>query len=88
MLRCDISAVRLAALHNRPIFHIYAQWEDGLRSLIMGFYTELFSRPRPADIGRVRVVRAIVDSVAGARRFETDGLPADFPRLVRSFSTR
>lgn len=49
----------------------------------MGFFTELFSRPRPRDIGRVRAALAIVESLSETGRTDTDVRPADFPRLQR-----
>lgn len=52
----------------------------------MGFFTELFSRPQPRDIGRIRVARAIVESLSETGRTDTDVRPVDFPRLPRRFA--
>jgi len=52
----------------------------------MGFFTELFSRPRPRDNGRVRASLAIVELLSETGRTGMDGQPADFPRLPRKFA--
>lgn len=49
----------------------------------MAFFTELFSRPRPRDIGRVRVAMALVELLSETGRTDTDVRPADFPRMPR-----
>lgn len=49
----------------------------------MAFFTELFSRPRPRDIGRIRAAQAIVELLSDTGRTDTDVRPADFPRLPR-----
>lgn len=49
----------------------------------MAFFTELFSRPRPRDIGRIRVALALAASISETGRTDTDVRPADFPRPPR-----
>ena len=49
----------------------------------MAFFTELFSRPRPRNIGRIRIAMAIAASISETGRTDTDVRPADFPRLPR-----
>jgi hypothetical protein len=49
----------------------------------VAFFTELFSRPRPRDIGRIRAAMAIVELLSETGRTDTDVRPADFPRLPR-----
>jgi hypothetical protein len=50
----------------------------------MGFLTEMFSRPRPQDMGRTRVHAAAV-AFCDQHRPVPPPRPADFPRLPRRF---
>jgi hypothetical protein len=54
----------------------------------MGFFTELFSRPRPQDMGRIRASRALIDAIGGNTRIATGIRPADFPRMARELGRR
>lgn len=49
----------------------------------MGFYTELFSRPRPREDGRYRAALAILHSTSISDRRDLGVRPADFPRIAR-----
>jgi hypothetical protein len=73
MLHCTIVTNRLYT-GNR---------EDKRRCLTVAFFTELFSRPRPRDIGRIRAAMAIVELLSETGRTDTEVRPADFPRLPR-----
>jgi hypothetical protein len=61
----------------------YPQREVKRRSLTMGFFTELFSRPRPREHGRYRASLAVLNAVTAAERNEIHIKPADFPRVAR-----
>lgn len=54
----------------------------------MGFLTEMFSRPRPHELGRTQSIDAVVQSVRGNGRFDVDCRPADFPKLPRELARR
>lgn len=51
----------------------------------MGFFTELFSRPRPTGIWRRAAAMAVRDGMPSAQH-DAAGKPADFPRIVRRFA--
>jgi hypothetical protein len=55
---------------------------------MMGFFTELFSRPRPRDSGRVRGRLAIIELLSETGPADTDIRPADFPRPPRKLGER
>lgn len=48
----------------------------------MGFFTELFSRPRPIGDWRRAAAMAVRDGMQSVRD-DSAGKPADFPRIVR-----
>lgn len=54
----------------------------------MGFYTELFSRPRPREEARYRAALALLNAMSNADRFDIGIKPADFPRIAREMSAR
>ena len=54
----------------------------------MGFFTELFIRPRPEETLRVRNARAMLESMSPSDRADIGVKPADFPRLAREMSRR
>jgi hypothetical protein len=78
-----MAAMRDVALHNQRESHIFRAWEDKQRGLVMGFFTEMFSRPRPQDLGRVRAGLALADAIGGINRVPATSKPADFPRMAR-----
>ncbi len=51
----------------------------------MGFFTEMFSRPRPSQIGRMSPTAIVVGVSGHMRRIDDVCRPADFPRVVRPF---
>lgn len=54
----------------------------------MGFFTELFARPRPAEIARYRDALAFLESMSPADRADIGIRPADFPRVARQMARR
>lgn len=54
----------------------------------MGFYTELFARPRPNEQARYRAALALLNAMSNADRADIGIKPADFPRIAREMSTR
>ncbi|HVW54754.1 MAG TPA: hypothetical protein VHC00_03650 [Rhizobiaceae bacterium] len=54
----------------------------------MGFFTEMFSRPRPREHGRYRAALAVLNAIRAADRNEIDIKPADFPRVARQAAWR
>jgi hypothetical protein len=50
----------------------------------MGFFTEMFSRPRPSQVGRMSATAIVVGTSGHMRRIDDVCRPADFPRVVRS----
>ena len=54
----------------------------------MGFYTELFARPRPTHEARYRAALAILNAMSPADRADIGVKPADFPRIAREMSMR
>jgi uncharacterized protein YjiS (DUF1127 family) len=54
----------------------------------MGFFTELFARPRPKHEGRYRAALAVLDAMSPADRADIGVKPADFPRIAREMSLR
>ena len=68
--------------------HLYAAREDKLESLIMGFSTEMFSRPRPTEQARYRATLALANAMNSADRIEAVAKPVDFPRIAREMAMR
>ncbi len=54
----------------------------------MGFYTELFSRPRPKEEGRHSAALALLNAMSNADRADIGIKPADFPRIAREMAMR
>lgn len=54
----------------------------------MGFFTELFSRPRPTEQARYRAALALLHSMSNADRADIGVKPADFPRIARKMAQR
>ncbi|MER8920255.1 hypothetical protein [Mesorhizobium sp. M0802] len=52
----------------------------------MGFFTEMFARPRPQEHQRYR--SAMLHSMSNADRADIGVKPADFPRIAREMSLR
>jgi uncharacterized protein YjiS (DUF1127 family) len=54
----------------------------------MGFFTELFSRPRPREDARYRAALAVLNAMNSAERADIGIKPADFPRIAREMAVR
>ena len=54
----------------------------------MGFYTELFVRPRPREEARFRAAMALLNAMSNADRADVGIKPADFPRVARDMALR
>ncbi|MER8580106.1 hypothetical protein NKG95_15410 [Mesorhizobium sp. M1423] len=54
----------------------------------MGFFTEMFARPRPREQLRYRAALALLHSMSNADRTDIGVKPADFPRIAREMSLR
>ena len=54
----------------------------------MGFYTELFARPRPQEQVRYRAALELLNSMSNADRADIGIKPADFPRVAREMALR
>ncbi|TIM66773.1 MAG: hypothetical protein E5Y52_13470 [Mesorhizobium sp.] len=51
----------------------------------MGFFTEMFARPRPQEQQRYRSALALLNAMS---RADIGIKPADFPRIAREMSIR
>jgi uncharacterized protein YjiS (DUF1127 family) len=49
----------------------------------MGFFTEMFVRPRPTEHARFRAAIAVLNAMSNADRADIGIKPADFPRVAR-----
>lgn len=54
----------------------------------MPFLTELFTRPRPAEVERFHNALALLESMSPADRADIGIRPADFPRIAREMARR
>jgi hypothetical protein len=54
----------------------------------MGFFTELFARPRPKQEANYRAALGILHAMSSADRTDIGVKPADFPRIAREMSVR
>jgi uncharacterized protein YjiS (DUF1127 family) len=54
----------------------------------MGFFTEMFARPRPQEHQRYRSALALLHAMSNADRADIGIKPADFPRIAREMSVR
>ena len=52
----------------------------------MGFFTEMFARPRPQEHQRYRSALALLHSMSNADRADIGIKPADFPRIAREMT--
>lgn len=52
----------------------------------MGFFTELFVRPRPREDARFRAAIAVLNAMSNADRADIGIKPADFPRIAREMA--
>ena len=52
----------------------------------MGFFTELFARPRPRADRNYRAALALLNAMSSADRADIGIKPADFPRIAREMS--
>ena len=62
--------------------------EDQLGHRVMGFFTEMFARPRPQEHQRYRSALALLNAMSNADRADIGIKPADFPRIAREMSIR
>jgi hypothetical protein len=77
-----------AALHNCHDLPINGACGGSIRGRIMGFFTEMFARPRPQEHLRYRAALALLHSMSGADRADIGVKPADFPRIAREMSAK
>lgn len=69
--------------------HLYhGRVEDKLGAWDMGFFTEMFARPRPQEQQRYRSALALLNAMSSADRADIGIKPADFPRIAREMSIR
>lgn len=54
----------------------------------MGFFTEMFARPRPREQARYRAALALLHAMSNADRADIGIKPADFPRIARDMALR
>lgn len=54
----------------------------------MGFFTELFVRPRPKEHARFRAAMAVLNAMNNADRADIGIKPADFPRIAREMALK
>jgi uncharacterized protein YjiS (DUF1127 family) len=52
----------------------------------MGFFTELFARPRPKHERNYRAALAMLDAMTASDRADIGIKPADFPRIAREMA--
>jgi uncharacterized protein YjiS (DUF1127 family) len=83
-----MAAMHHVALHNRAGIAYMRDGRTKRRSLIMGFYTEMFSRPRPREQARYRAALALLNAMSNADRADIGIKPADFPRVAREMALR
>ncbi len=55
---------------------------------VMGFFTEMFARPRPQEHQRYRAALALLNAMSNTDRADIGIKPADFPRIAREMSIR
>lgn len=54
----------------------------------MGFFTELFARPRPKHQRNYQAALSLLNAMSPADRADIGIKPADFPRVAREISLR
>lgn len=57
--------------------------EDQPEPRTMGFFTEMFARPRPQEQVRYSASLALIYAMSRTDRAETGIRPIDFPRIAR-----
>jgi uncharacterized protein YjiS (DUF1127 family) len=77
-----------AALHNDSEQAYIGNGRNRTRRHAMGFFTEMFARPRPREQDRYRAAFAILNAMSESDRFDIGIKPADFPRIAREMATR
>ena len=83
-----MTAMRFAALHNGTESPYIVEWEVQQETGPMGFFTELFARPRPKHEAGYRAALAVLNAMSPADRADIGVKPADFPRIAREMSLR
>jgi uncharacterized protein YjiS (DUF1127 family) len=68
--------------------HYVVAWEDQSGDLMMGFFTELFMRPRPTEHDRYRAAMAVLNQMSNRDRADIGVKPADFPRIAREMTLK
>lgn len=54
----------------------------------MGFFTEMFARPRPQEQVRYKSALALLHAMSNSDRSDIGIKPADFPRIAREMAIR
>jgi len=54
----------------------------------MGFFTELFTRPRPKHDARYQVALDLLQGMSARDQADIGIKPADFPRIARQMAER
>lgn len=54
----------------------------------MGFFTELFARPRPRQDARLRAALDLLGGMSIRDQLDIGIKPADFPRIARQMAER
>lgn len=54
----------------------------------MGFFTELFTRPRPKHDARYRAAMDLLEGLSTRDQADIGIKPADFPRIARQMAER
>jgi hypothetical protein len=83
-----MAVMRNAALHNRWESPTYSLGRNQPGDWTMGFFTELFARPRPKHESRYRAALALLDGMSASDRADIGIKPADFPRIAREMAIR
>jgi uncharacterized protein YjiS (DUF1127 family) len=78
----------IVALHNYTGRGYPVIREGHLETNPMGFFTELFMRPRSRTDDRYRAALAVLNAMSPADRADIAIKPADFPRIARQMSLR
>lgn len=55
---------------------------------MMGFFTELFMRPRPTEQDRYRAAMVVLNQMSNRDRADIGIKPADFPRVAREMALK
>lgn len=69
--------------------HLYLELrEEQPGAWTMGFFTEIFSRPRPQEQIRYRTALTLLNAMSNSDRADIGIKPADFPRIAREMALR